>query len=295
MEESLKKTVQKFSKDMFFVLTGIFILSFAITAILKPSGLIMGGITGISILLSALSGIEYTYINYVLSITVLLSTYFFLGKIEASKIIFLSICFPLALIIFQHINFNLPKEDIFLTAVYFGVVRGVGSGLVLRSGYSTGGTDSIAKIIHKRFYPYISISILITVIDILVVIASIFIFDLRIALYAMISQVIYLRVANIVMFGFGSKFMKLEIVSDKGDIIEKFILKDIHRGVSKYPVIGAYNNVEHMKLVTICTPRQALIIKNYIATVDQKAFVSLIATSSIWGNGSGFDELKVEQ
>ncbi len=290
----MQKTAKKFSRDMGFVLVGIFILSFAITKILRPSGLIMGGITGMSILLGVLSHIKYTYINYVLSISVLLATFLFLGKREAGKIIFLSICFPMALIIFEHINIVLPKEDIFLTAVYFGVVRGIGSGLVLRSGYSTGGTDSIAKILHKRFYPYISISVLITVMDLSVVIASIFIFDLRIALYAMISQVVYLRVANIVMFGFGSKFMKLEIISDYSEDIEKFILIEMHRGVTKYPITGAYKGNTHLKLVTICTARQALIIKNHIAKVDKNAFVSLIATSSIWGNGNGFYQLKDE-
>ncbi len=290
----MQKKIKNILEEAIYIISGIFILSFAITAILKPSGLIMGGITGISILLGALSHINYTYINYFLSLTVLFVTFWLLGKREAGKIILLSILFPLALIIFDKFPIILPKEDIFLTSIYFGVVRGLGSGLILRSGYSTGGSDSIAKILHKRLYPHISISILITVIDISVIIASIFIFDLRVALYAMISQVVYLRTANIVMFGIGSKFMKLEVISDREEEIEAYILQQMRRGVSKYPITGAYHNDQHCKLVTFCSPREALIIKNYIAKVDQTAFVSLVATSSVWGNGSGFGELRDE-
>lgn len=73
--------------DYIFVLLGCMILSFAITSILKPNGLVTGGLPGISIILEKLIHIRYTYIYYTLSIIVLSVSGFILGKEEIVKIV----------------------------------------------------------------------------------------------------------------------------------------------------------------------------------------------------------------
>lgn len=294
-----KSKLHKQLVDGIYVLLGCMFLSFAITVILKPNDLITGGITGFSIVLEKMIGIPYTWMYYGLSMIVLLTTYLLLGKKEARKILLLSILFPVVLILFDHIfkgsPFNLTKGDMFLSSIYYGILGGIGVGLFFIRGYSSGGTDSIAKILHIKLFPFISVSQLMAGLDILVLCTGILVFDIRTALYAVLTQLVFMKSVEAVLYGFSSKLVKLEILSEEVDQIEPFILKEIGRGVTKYPIIGAYSNLTRTKLVTICSQRESMLIKQKISEVDQRAFVSAMQVSSVWGIGVGFDSLKNEE
>ncbi|MBN2796598.1 MAG: YitT family protein [Clostridia bacterium] len=278
--------------DMIFVLIGCFLLAFAITAILEPNALITGGITGISLIIGKVTGISYTIFYYMLSLLILLATYLLLGKYEARKILLLSIMFPAILMIFSIFDFRLVEDDLFLAAVYYGIIGGAGVGLILKQGYSTGGTDSVGKILHKKRYPFISINQIITTIDIVIIIISIFAYDLRIALYAILTQLVLLKSVETVMYGLSPKQVKLEIISDAESKISDYILHDIKRGISKYTIIGGYSNISKVKLVTVCSPRESMLIRDFIAEVDDKAFVDILPVMTVWGEGLGFGSIK---
>ncbi|MCB2296278.1 YitT family protein [Clostridium tagluense] len=277
--------------DSLFVTLGSILIAFAITSILKPNGLITGGITGISIILEKLIHIKYTYIYYVLSILVLVIAWISMGKREGIKIITLSIVFPFVLIVFERLNFCFIKNDMMLASVYFGLICGIGSGLVLKRGYSMGGTDTIAKILHHKIFTFISISEILLCIDGTLIASSAIVYNSNIALYAIISQIIVVIVIDAVMFGFGSKKVKLEIISNNHHDITQYIIHSIKRGVTSYEVKGGYKNLARLKLLTICSPRESMLIKRYIAQIDPDAFVDVLPVISVWGKGVGFDSL----
>ncbi len=274
--------------DFVQVLLGMVILAFAIASILKPNALVTGGITGISFIMETVFKIDYTIGYTILSLSVLLATHLTLGWRESRKILILSILFPIVLMIFSRLNFNLTQNDLFLASVYYGVVGGIGTGLILKSGYSSGGTDSIGKIIHKKFYPFISMNLIITIIDLVIIFMSMLVYDLRIALYAIITRIVFLKSTDMVMFGFSNKLIKLEIISDKQQEIEDYIMNQVKRGISKYTIVGGYSNASRIKIVTICSPRESMLIKRFIAKCDRAAFVSILPVSSVWGEGVGF-------
>jgi uncharacterized membrane-anchored protein YitT (DUF2179 family) len=282
---------QKMMTDVVYVVLGMCILAFAISAILEPNQLITGGITGISIILASLLNVPYTWFYYALSMATLLATYLILGKREARKIVLLSVTFPIVLMLFSLIDFNLTENDMFLASIYYGVVGGLGVGLILKRGYSTGGSDSIGKIIHQKLYPFISVSLIITTIDVIIVIVSMLVFDIKVALYALITQFVFLKAIEVVLFGLGSSFVKLEIISNAQPAIEDYIMNQIKRGISKYMIMGGYTNQEKTKIITVCTPRESMLIKTFISQVDENAFVSVISVSSVWGVGVGFSAL----
>jgi uncharacterized membrane-anchored protein YitT (DUF2179 family) len=285
--------------DGIYVLLGCMFLSFAITVILKPNNLITGGITGLSIVLEKMIGIPYTWMYYGLSMVVLFTTYLTLGKKEARKILLLSILFPVMLILFDHIfegsPFNLTKGDMFLSSIYYGILGGIGVGFFFIRGYSSGGTDSIAKILHIKLFPFVSVSQLMACLDIIVLCIGILVFDVRTALYAVLTQLVFMKSVEAVLYGFSSKLVNLEILSEEVACIEQFILTEVGRGVTKYPIVGAYSNLTRTKLVTICSQRESMLIKQKIAEVDQRAFVSVNQVSSVWGIGVGFDSLTGEE
>lgn len=277
--------------DILFVALGIILIAFAITSILKPNGLITGGITGISIILENLLHIKYTYIYYVLSLLVLAVAWISMGKREGIKIITLSIVFPFVLIVFERLNYCFIRNDMMLASVYFGLICGIGSGLVLKRGFSMGGTDTVAKILHYNIFTFVSISEILLCIDGTLIISSAIVYNINIALYAIISQIIVVIMIDTVMFGFGSKKVKLEIISNHHQDITEYIIHSIKRGVTSYEVKGGYKNLARLKLLTICSPRESMLIKRFIAHIDPDAFVDVLPVISVWGKGVGFDSL----
>lgn len=280
--------------DLLYVAVGSVILAIAITSILKPNGIITGGITGFSLVLEQIFGIKYTYLYYVMSLGVLIATYLTLGKREARKILAYSISFPLVLILFEGLEFNLTENDLFLASIYYGVMAGGGTGLILKGGFSSGGTDTIATIINRKLFRFMSVSTIIAALDVGVIFVAAFVFDTRIALYALITQIVAMKSVEVVLFGFAAKLVKLEIISEKEAEIESFILNQVRRGISKYNIMGGYTNLSRIKLVTICSLRESILIRDMISALDAKAFVSVLPVNSVWGEGVGFDRLTTE-
>lgn len=287
-----KLDIKKLLWDCFYIILGCVLSAFAITSILKSNGLVTGGITGISIILDKITGINFTYIYYLLSLIVLLLAWIAMGKNEALKIIALSVMFPVFLIIFQKLNFSLIQDDMILASVYYGIIGGAGYGLILKRGFSQGGTDTIAKILNHKLFPFISLSEILLGIDSVIIIASIFVFDKNIALYAIISQIILMKVIDTVVFGFSSRKVKVEIISNMHEKISEFILRDVKRGISTYDIKGGYMNIHRQKIVTVCSPRESMLIKRFISKTDPEAFVDVLPVISVWGRGVGFDSLE---
>lgn len=286
-----RENYNKLLFDFLFVISGCIFLSFAITSILKPNGLITGGVTGISIILDKLIHVKYTYIYYALSIVILISARILIGKREALKIVLLSILLPSTLILFEGLNFDFIEDDMILASVYYGIIAGVGCGLILKRGFSQGGTDTIAKIMHQKLFPFMSISQILLGIDIIIIFLGAFVYDRNIALYAILTQVVFMKSVDTVLFGFGSKKVKIEIISDENEIIAEHILNSIKRGISTYDIKGGYTNLNKQKLVSICSPRESMLIKRFIADIDPNAFVNVLPVISVWGKGVGFDSL----
>lgn len=284
--------IKQFIIDFILVLAGCILLAFAVTAILEPNNLITGGFTGLSLILDDLININYTYIYYVFSLMVLGATYLFLGKHEARKILLLSIVFPAVLVVFNWLDLKFIEDDLFLASIYYGIIGGVGVGLILRQGYSTGGTDSVGKIIHVRKYPFISINQIITTIDIIIILISIWAYNLQIALYGIITQLVLLKSIEAVMYGLSPKLVKLEIISNAQEEIADYILYEIKRGISKYVILGGFTNQEKVKIVTVCSPRESLMIRNKLADLDENAFADVLPVISVWGEGLGFKRIR---
>lgn len=287
----IKIDYKKSFLDILFVSIGSILTAFSITSILKPNGLVTGGITGISLILEKVIRVNYTYLYYILSILVLITAWITMGKREGLKIITLSILFPFVLIIFQRLNFCFIKNDMMLATIYYGIMTGIGCGLVLKRGFSQGGTDTIAKILHYKVFTFISLSEILLGVDGTIIAASAIIYNKNVALYAIISQIIVVKVIDTVLFGFSSKKVKVEIISNRQEEITEYILHSIKRGVSTYEIKGGYMNMLRLKTLTICSPRESMLIKRFIANVDPDAFVNVLPVISVWGKGIGFDSL----
>jgi uncharacterized membrane-anchored protein YitT (DUF2179 family) len=295
MKKLEKGTIKKFGIDLLFIIAGCSISAFSTIGILIPNGLTSGGITGMVRIIQGFVTVEFSLLYYAFAFAILIICTILLGLKEARKILLLTILYPSILFVFEHFHFSLLEEkDLFLAAIYCGVLGGICSGLVFYRGYSFGGTDTIAKIIQKRLMPHVGLSQILLVIDAIVIIGSGFLFGRNIALYALVTQVIFSKTVDYVMYGFDTKAVQLEIITNKHDEVANYILNEINRGVSNVTVTGEYTKTARQKLITICSPRESMLIKKFVAKRDKNAFVTVIHVDNVWGNGEGFTDILKE-
>lgn len=280
--------------NIVYLTLGCFITAFSVNYILKPNGLITSGITGLAIILEKYININYSYIYYFLTFIILIATFLLMGKKEILKIAFLSVLYPTVLLAMQNFEFKFVENDLLLASIYFSIFYGIGVGMILRKGFSFGGTDTIARVLNIKVFPSINVSYIMLVLDGIVIIISAFVFGRNIALYSVISQLIVTKVCDYIMFGFGTKLYKLEIISSKYEEISKFIMFQLGRGVTVSKIKGGYTNDEKIQIESICSPNQSIMIQKFIKEIDQTAFVKVLPIISVWGKGSRFVDINSE-
>lgn len=288
------KNYKKVIYDTLYLIVGCFITAFSVNYILKPNGLITSGITGLSILLEKYLLINYSYIYYVATFIILIATFLLMGKKELIRIIFLSVLYPTVLLLMQGIEFKFIENDLLLASIYFSIFYGIGVGMVLRKGFSFGGTDTIARILNKKFFPSINVSYLMLILDGIVIIAAAFTFGRNIALYSIISQLIITKVCDYIMFGLGTKLYKLEIISSKYEEVSHYIMYELGRGVTLFKIKGCYTNEEKVQIESICSPSQVVLIQKLIKKIEPKAFVKVLPVTNVWGKGRRFIDISTE-
>lgn len=278
--------------DLAYLVVGCFIFGYAVTAILQPSGLATSGFTGLSIILEQVTGIRYTYFYYVFTIITGAIAYVCLGKKEVVKILFVSLLYSNILLVLDMMNLKFFSTDPVLCTIYYGVFAGIGLGLILRRGYTLGGTDTLSKILKNKIFKFFTLNQVMMVIDGLIIAFSFVTFGGEVALYSILNHFLVIRVINYVMYEFGTTLYKIEVISSHHELISEYIL-DMGRGVTLYEVTGAYTGEKKVKLSSVISPKQSILIKSKIAEIDPTAFVMINPILSVYApTGKRF--LKIE-
>ncbi|MBK5246637.1 MAG: YitT family protein [Peptostreptococcaceae bacterium] len=290
-----KKAIKKIAVDLIYILIGCTIGGFSLTAILIPNGLSSGGLTGIVRIVQSFIAVDFSILFYIGAFIIIVLVAIFLGFKEVRKVLLISILFPSVLMILEQFDFKLLEEkDIILAAIFCGILSGITSGLFFYRGYSFAGTDAIAKIIRRKFLPHMSLSQILLFVDGVIIITSAFVFGRNIALYALITQMIFVKTVDYVIYGFETKFVQLEIITDKPEAVISYIMGDISRGVTSMEVTGEYTKEKKNKLITLCSPRESMLIKKFVSQTDEMAFVTVVHVDTVWGRGQGFNDIQKE-
>jgi uncharacterized membrane-anchored protein YitT (DUF2179 family) len=287
-----KEKVKMIALDFFVAVLACSIGAFSLQAIMIPNGLTSGGLTGITRVIQTYTSLEFSTIYYAGSFIILTMVAIFLGFREVKKIVFMTIMFPGIIIIFEMFPFELlEKNDIILAAIFCGIFNGICTGLVFWRGYSFCGTDAVAKIVKKHWLPHVGLSQILLVIDTIIIVGSAFVFGRNIALYALITQVIFAKTIDYVMFGFETKNVKLEIITDQDDIISKYIMEELRRGVSCSQIVGAYTGEKHYKLEVVCSLRESVVIRRFVGNIEGNTMMTAVHVDAVWGTGPGFNDI----
>ncbi|MFR2892059.1 YitT family protein [Peptoniphilus grossensis] len=288
---SLRKWIfsKTFQRKLLSVIVCTLIVSFSIVYIIKPNLLISGGLTGLSILTSNVTGISLPLLIFILNIPTSVLSFFFLDRdftfFSTLSILLLSVFASF----YQKIlpGFYLTKEPI-LACIFGGLLNGIGMGIAFRNGTSTGGLDIVAAILKKKFN--ITIGSVLMGINFIIVSSLGYFFSIDKVLFTLILMFINYNVVDKIQLGVGKQKQVLAI-SEKNEEIAREIYKEVHRGATYIKGVTSYKKKDVYILYVVCSSKQLVKIRQIIKEIDPDAFVAVSDTSEILGNG--FKELSV--
>ncbi len=274
--------MRKHLYDVFLITFGVFVVSLSLNLLLIPNKLSCGGISSVGTVLFYLYRIPLSLTNIAANFLLFLLGYKYIGKRAVVKTVLGILLFSLFLELTKNIGAILG--DKMLVSVFGGALMGVGIGLVIRSGASTGGSDFAGMILHRAL-PHISVATIILMIDGLVVVLTGIVFgDASIMLYSLVVLFIASK-ATLFVLNFGNFTREILVVCEHPNAVACEIMHEFHRGVTGVYSRGMYGNEDRMMLLCVVTPKEVPIIVRMIRDLDPKAFVVVRDTRTVLGEG----------
>ncbi|MBM7709378.1 YitT family protein [Enterococcus lemanii] len=277
-------------RDFVVMIIGTAIFAFAIVYLNIPNDLAEGGITGITLILRALFGINPALSTLILNIPLIFIGRKYLGVRTFYYTIVGTVALSFWLAVWQKIPIVIDLEhDILIAALLGGVITGVGSGMVYRVGGTTGGSDILARIVEKYFGISVGRSLLIF--DSLVLVASLSYIDLNKMMYTLIFAYVFSRVIDSVLDG-GYSAKGLLIMSEKNEEIAPKLMEELDRGITFLNGEGGFSKIDKRIIYMVLTPREISQAKEVIHEFDKNAFISVINVHEVLGEGFSYKRKK---
>lgn len=279
---------KKFIKSTLIMLTSGFCGSSVQIFVMIPNGMTSGGLPGIvRIITHFFPQLSYSLVYYTLSMGVLLLVLLTMGKKEVGRIIALAFTYPIMMFFFEKVQFNLLSSvDPFLASCLIGVFYGLATGIGYIGGFSSGGTDSVARVLKFKVFNYLKVGDIQMAMDVTIILISAFVFDMNVALYAVLNAIIAAKVISAVMIGYSGTFIQFDVIAsdpEKTEKITEYILNEVNRSVTSHASRGEYTKQERRTLTVICTPGESIKIKKFVAEVDPDAFATIMPIQTVWG------------
>lgn len=269
-------------KSIGLIIFGTAITAMAISMFFVPNQIVNGGASGLATVIYYTIGLKPSLANAIINAVLLLMALICFGWKFVSKTL-LSIA---SLTIFIEIFSYLPPvtDNMMLAAIFGAVLYGVGIGIVLSQGSTTGGTDILGRLIQHKF-PHWKIGKILLGVDLFVVFLSFVTFRTTEAiLYGIIALFIssnsidwLIRSLNISKLAF--------IITDKGQEISKFLISTSPRGVTLVDVTGVYSDTPKQMLICALKESELPEFQRKILERDESAFIIYSESQQIVGNG----------
>lgn len=275
--------------EILSVAVGGIVFAVAVAWIASPVGLVTGGVTGIGIIIKELTEkipIFITGIILNVPLFIICTVQRGFRFIIKSTVAFITLTLALSLIERIPTPFNF-ENDLLLSSISYGILSGIGLGLILRAGATSGGTDMLAAII-KKSRPALPIPRLIAVIDIGIVLTGAFVFGLRISLYATLALFLSAKVMDLTLSGIGSE-KSVFIVSKKSREISNRIFAELKRGVTGIEAEGMYTGEKKKMLFLVVSSREIASVRRLVGEIDARAFIAISDAKEVLGEG--FDDI----
>lgn len=259
---------------------GSFIFAFGLNYFIIANGLAEGGLTGLVLIFHYLTGWPVGSMLLTLNIPLMLLGWHRWGSAFFFKTLLGVAAVSLAVDLTH--GLGLKVHDLLLASLYGGVFSGVGIGIVLRSGATTGGVDIIARYIHEKFG--LSMGKVYFSFDIFVLSLVAVFFGLEIALYTIVALFVFSNIVDRIIEGFNDAKAVI-IISQCNPAITQSIIQELDRGATILKGYGAYTGRDKDVLYVVISRLQLLQLKRIVANHDPQAFVIVNDVHEVLGEG----------
>lgn len=279
------------AKDVLLILLGSAVNSAGFAFLTYPNSIVSGGVTGIAQIINLLSGLPVGVLVIAMNIPlfavawkkfgVRFIVYSLIGMVSNSVFIDL----------FNALHLSLTN-DMLLAAVFGGVVKGLGAGMVFYPGATTGGSDIGARLLRRRF-PYVNFGTLSLGLDVVVVTAFAIVFRrVDSALYTVITMFVTSRVVNLILYGLANSGV-CYVVTTEPHAIAAAVGEKLHRGATILRGEGAYSGSERDVLLCAVKRSQIPALRRIVSGIDEHAFVIVTESHEVFGkNFASIDKIE---
>lgn len=258
----------RYLRDILMVAAGITSACFGLKSFLMPNDFIDGGVTGISLLVSRLTGLKLSYLIVAINIPFILLGFKQIGKGFAIKT---AIAISLLAISLLVLPFQPVTHDKLLIAVFGGLFLGAGIGFAMRGGCVIDGTEVLALYISRN--SILTVGNIILVLNILIFGVVAIVLDLVTAMYSILTYLSASKTIDFVVNGL-EQYTGVTIISERNEEIKQFIIEKMKRGVTIYKGEGGYGVKKDIDIVyTVVTKLEMSKLQGEIRQIDPDAFV----------------------
>ena len=285
IRESLKEHVRMVgAREIAFgylqIMAGSLIAAAAYPAFLVPNNIAPGGLTGVATILNFLFRWPVGTVSLLLNIPLFITGYRAMGRIFAFRSLIATVLFS---ILIDILPIRPVSTDPLLGTLFGGVVLGAGLGLILRGGATTGGSDMVARMVHRKL-PFISVGMFLFAVDCLVVLGAAVAIGTEQALYAFINIYVCSKVIDAVMMGFsGNK--ACFIMTSRWEEITRRLMDEVGRGVTHLEAKGAYTGRQQPVVLCVAARQEIMSVKRIVQEEDEKAFMFITEAHEALGEG----------
>ncbi len=279
-ENRKKEMIQAYSQ----IIIGSLIGAAAYPTFLVPNNIAPGGLTGVATIFNFLWGWPVGTVSLVMNIPLFVVGYRTMGKVFAFRSLIATLLFSVLIdaLPLRPISAD-PVLDPLLGTLFGGVLLGIGLGLILRGGATTGGTDMIARMVHRRF-SFISVGMFLFAIDMMVVLAAAVFIGGAQALFALINIYVCSRVIDDVMIGFGGN-KACFVMTGAWEKVTRRVMDEVGRGVTYLEARGAYSGESRPVVMCVASRQEMTTLKRIVQEEDEKAFMFITEAHEALGEG----------
>ncbi|MFR5273513.1 YitT family protein [Intestinibacter bartlettii] len=278
----------KKNKDILIQYTGLIIacmiMAVGLNMFLVPKTIAPGGLSGLSVVISKLTGFPVSNILFTISTPLLLFSVKILGKKDAIKTFIGMAILTLSLKVTEPLSTISLTDNTLLAAISGSILVGLSLGILFRIDASTGGTDLIALMLN-RIIPSIPVSKCLSMIDgTVVVLAGVVNMNFETGLYSAIALYIMVKIIDTITAGFDYA-KAFFIITEKKDVLQEAII-ELNRGITILDAKGGYTNEDkNVMLVVVNQKKQEVALKKMVKELDEKSFIIVTDVYEVLGKG----------
>lgn len=251
------------------LILGLIVLSATYNLFILPNNIVTGGVSGLAVALQDL--INPSIFMFIVNAVLITISFLILGVNKTKDFVLGALLFPLFVYLTSNVAdyIKIADNDLVLNIIFAATLSGASVGLIIKNGFSTGGSDIAASIMSKLAKRSIGKSILI--IDSLIILSGLFAFGIIKTMYAIIFVYIYSVITDKFILGVSDN-KAFYIITSEEDEVKKYIFDQLHHGASILKAHGGYKNDKKNVIFCVIPSRQYFKLKEGIAEIDPNAF-----------------------